>query len=496
MMRSLQTRLLLTSGLASALVLVGAGIVLYLMIRRTLQAEFDAALANEIQTLAVLVEYEQGIIKTEMAERQMPQFMRVERPDYYQLWQENGAVLERSARLMSNDLARVSGELAAPEYRYIELPDGRPGRVAGATFTVKHADAVSGSPTVSSAMGGWPRITLAVATDTLGLNRTLDQLATLLLVVVGCTVAISQIVTAIIVRYGLKPLGVTATSIAAIDPGSLSTRLDSSAVPREVLPITYCLNELLKRLDNAFQRERAFSSNVAHELRTPLAGLRSTIDVTLSKTRAAADYRTALEDCLLICNQTDAVVENLLTLARIDAGQAKLHRERFPLNELVRDEWRPLAKRALARRLSVQWNLCDGLEVNTDRAKLQLIVRNLLDNAVGYTDTGGRITVTSEWKETKAVVTITNTHPGLSPAQVDRVFDRFWRGSVARKETGIHSGLGLSLCQSLTESLGGSITATSGKEGQFQIRLEVNALERCTSSSPDPSLDSSAFKSV
>jgi len=314
-------------------------------------------------------------------------------------------------------------------------------------------------------------LTLAVARKTRDVDRALAWLR--LLLACGCAGAIlvSVLVLSWIVGRGLEPLGRVAAEIAKIGENDLSSRLDPRGTPAELAPVVTRLNDLLARLERAFARERAFTADVAHELRTPLAGLRSTLEVSLSKERAAAAYREAMAKSLAIGQQMQRMVENLLELARADAGQLEVASETVDLIALLKDCWTQYADRATERQLEVTWRLPESCLITSDHAKASLVLKNILDNAVTYTDAGGRVTIALRRENGQASLHVANTGSIVAETDAEKVFDRFWRGDTARAPEGNERryGLGLPLCQNLMTLLGGSITVSTAKGGTFTI---------------------------
>lgn len=470
MMRSLKSRLLLGVGLSSTLVLIASGVVLYLLIRGALVSEFDRSLLESARTLAALVENEDGRIHSEMAEREMPQFARRDRPDYYEIWQADGTMLEQSDRLKDDDLPRLAQRVKEPRFEFVTLPDGRPGRIVALTFVPKPEisdEASDANATPDSDLADHetaPLLSLAIARDTIDLDRSIARVQWTLVAVLSAAVLVALLTASLIVHIGLKPLRKSATQIEKIDGASLSTRFDAASAPVEVRSVVERLNGLLDRLGEAFQREQAFSSNVAHELRTPLAGLRSTMEVALFKPRQPADYEHALSECLTICKETESLTENLLVLARLDAGECQSQKEAVALNTLLRRAWSALATRAESRGLDVVWQLDTETQLNTDPALLSLILRNLFDNAVSYAEINGKLNIGVRVEQCQVAISIKNTASGLSADLSQHVFDRFWRGDAARAATGRHAGLGLSLCQEATRAIGGELNISTTED--------------------------------
>jgi signal transduction histidine kinase len=315
-------------------------------------------------------------------------------------------------------------------------------------------------------------VTLVLARGTADLDSQLASLRWLLAVAGGGTVLLVLLAAAIVVRQGLRPLGSLAAGIASIRENDLSARLPVRGTVAEVAPVVERLNELLGRLEEAFRRERTLTADVAHELRTPLAGMRSTIDVALLRSRASREYEQALRDCQEIVRQTQGMVDNLLSLARLEGGQVALQPEMMRPAELVDALWRPHAPQARARRIVFENRLLADVPCTADRDILTMVLSNLLANAAEYTNEGGRIEVSGTVAGNAVEVAFSNTGCTLSAEDTPHVFDRFWRGDTARSATGVHCGLGLSLVKRAVQALGGAVSAeVTGS--RFTVRVTL-----------------------
>jgi signal transduction histidine kinase len=246
-------------------------------------------------------------------------------------------------------------------------------------------------------------------------------------------------------------------------------------MPAEIQPIKSRLNDLLSRLEEAFKRERRFTADVAHELRNPLAGIRSTIEVNLTRTRDIPEYKSALSECLEIVENMQTMVNNLLLLARLDAQQISLQSEQIRLAELVNSCWRPLSEEAIDHEITFDNRIDPEIMCETDRQNLAIILSNILENAVEYTDEGGQIRATGRQGEGSVEITVSNTGCPLNNEQAAQVFDCFWRGDSSRKDAGVHCGLGLALVDRIIKALGGSTTAEVENGGIFKIHLTLPA---------------------
>jgi signal transduction histidine kinase len=299
---------------------------------------------------------------------------------------------------------------------------------------------------------------LVIAQPTTSLLATLAHLRWLLaltwvLSVLGCAGIIGGLV-----HRGLRPLRQLGAQIEGLDEAGLDRRLAIPDAPAELLPIVGQLNALLDRLRAAFERERAFSGFAAHELRTPLAGLRATLEVALSRERRPEDHRTAEEQCLEITTRMQSMVETLLDLARPAAAASD--EEALPLESLLESCWGSHAELVRERGLTLQADGVAGVTVQADHRYLQRILENLLENAASYADADTTIRVQAEIAGDRVHLEISNRATAASAEVAERAFDAFWRADRSRTGTGLHAGLGLALCRKLATQLDATIAAT------------------------------------
>ncbi len=472
MNRSLRVRLLVGIIGGMTLLLVVFSLVIYTAIRRALINQFDTSLASMARILAASVEQNHGEIELEFEVEQMPEFQEAEHPTYYELWRPDGVVLARSPSLGADDLLRFEGATGELAFRALQLRNDRPGRAVGLGFRPRTADSEEKNPPQPEKTLA---LTLVVARDAGDMLRHLEFLRWLLLIASVGTITLSVLVAAVVVRRGLCPLNSLAAEIAAVTEDDLNVRVGSEKMPAEIMPIKNRLNELLARLGASFRRERRFAADVAHELRTPLAGIRSTLEVTLTRTRRTDEYQTALCDCLAIAKNMQAMVNNLLTLARIEAKQTAFRCERIRLAELIDSSWRPFSAGAAKRSIVFENRVPAHTTCQSDRESLSIVFSNILDNAVEYADDAGRIWTTARQTDGCVEIAVSNTGCQLTNEQAAHVFDCLWRGDSARTETGIHCGLGLALVQRIVTALGGRTSVEVQSGGIFIIRLILQA---------------------
>ena len=442
--RSLRARLTLATVSVVAGVLAALAVTLYLGVRHAAWEQHDKSLAARARALAAIVERERGDYEVEL-----PREPSDVPASYIELWRPDGTVLDRSESLHDGDLPALAGR--DPVFSDITLPDGRDGRAVGIRFAPRDE---RNRPPVD--------ITLVLAEGTEHVDATVATVRTWFVVFGLAALVVIAALTSWSLGRGLRPLARLGGELERIDDRKLATRLSLEGQPTELVAPVRKLNDLLARLDASFVRERQFTADVSHALRTPIAGLRTLLEVTALVDREPGEYRAAIAGAHEIALQLGALVENLLMLARLDAGQIELATEDVELRTLVDDCWRPYATVATSRSIELRNRIPASAIARTDREKLRLVIGNLLSNAAEYTATGGWIEVAVG---DGTVVSVTDSGPAIPPEDLDRIFDRLWRGDASRSSTGVHCGIGLPLARSLCGCLGFSLTAASSAEG-------------------------------
>lgn len=253
---------------------------------------------------------------------------------------------------------------------------------------------------------------------------------------------------------GLAPLGALGREIARRDPGQL-TPLSTGRIPLEIRPIIDALNQLFQRLERAFANERRFTSDAAHELRTPLAGIRVQAEVA-RRAQNAAQRQAALIQIETGVVRATHLVEQLLSLARMDAQQS-LPLETLDLQilaqRLIEELW-PLARDKNIK-LSIEG---EAAAVRANGDALFLLLRNLLDNALRYTPPGGQVRIGLAAQ----TLSVCDNGPGIPPEQREQLFERFRRGKHQNIQG---SGLGLSIVQRIAELHGARLSLSDGPSG-------------------------------
>lgn len=266
-------------------------------------------------------------------------------------------------------------------------------------------------------------------------------------------------------------ISATATKIAS---GDLSQRISTEDAESELGQLAAVLNSTFARLETAFAQQQQFTSDAAHELRTPVSVILTQVQSTLNRERSGAEYRETLEACQRAAQRMKRLIESLLELARFDAGQEQLKRVPFDLATKTQECIELLQPLAAERRVKISSDLatvtCSG-----DPERLSQVVTNLLTNAVTYNRPDGEVRVATALRDGNAVLSVADSGVGIAPEDAPHVFKRFYRADKARAANTGNAGLGLAICKSIVVAHGGTLDFTSAPDRgtTFTMRLPL-----------------------
>ncbi len=269
----------------------------------------------------------------------------------------------------------------------------------------------------------------------------------------------------------VRDITVAAQKISASD---LSQRINMAETESELGRLASVLNSTFARLDAAFAQQQQFTSDAAHELRTPVSVMLTQIQSALARDRNPAEYRETIEACQRSVQRMRRLIESLLELARLDAGQESMKRAKFDLAQTASDaieHVRPLAEsRRIEIRLEVSSASCVG-----DAERFSQVAVNLLTNAVNYNREGGSVRIETGRDGEFAFVRVSDDGPGIAPEHLPHIFERFYRADSSRTAGQGGAGLGLAISKAIVEAHNGSIEVSSevGKGTTFTIRIPL-----------------------
>ncbi|WP_341677256.1 heavy metal sensor histidine kinase [Niveibacterium sp. SC-1] len=278
-----------------------------------------------------------------------------------------------------------------------------------------------------------------------------------------------------VARRGLLPVAALTEAARNVTARRLNRRLSISELPGELRELAAEFNQMLERLEDAFQRLSGFSSDIAHELRTPISNLMTQTQVALSRSRTPEEYQDALHSNVEEFERLARMVNDMLFLAKADNGLVIPKQETIDLASEVADVF------AFYEALAESRGLCLSMEgvvpsVMGDRLMLRRALNNLVANAIRYASEDSAIDVRLAREADTVLVSVENRGPTIPPEIVDRLFDRFFRADPARSQSSEGAGLGLAITRSIVLAHRGTLTARSQDEQTvFEIRLPVGA---------------------
>jgi two-component system sensor histidine kinase QseC len=443
--RSLQARLLVpVLGLVAVVWLIIAAAT-WFDVRHEIDELLDGHLAQAAALLVVnqSVEGEGAEVRTAEA----PVLHRYARKAAFQAFRD-GRLVRRSANAPAAPML-APGEPFKPGFRTIRI-DGASWRV----FATQGA-----APEIQIYVG--EESTARAAIFTAVIRSTLPPLA-LALPLLGLAVWWA-------LRRGVAPLRQLGTTLAARAPQALDPVVVDDA-PAEMLPMIDALNGLLERIGELVETERRFTADAAHELRTPLAAIRAQAQVALAATDDA-ERGHALRATLQGCDRTTRLVEQMLTLARLESGVAAATRGQVDLAAVARTVVAELAPQAMHRQQVIEFDAPRGaMPVAGDATLLAVLVRNLVDNAIRYSPPSARVAVALAGIPGCVRLSIDDSGPGLAEADAKRIGERFFRVAGSGQSG---SGLGLSIVRRIAAAHGASVEVSSaGALGGLSVRVD------------------------
>ncbi len=466
---------------AIAALLAALGVGLYLTLRSMLNSEFNGSLAAQAAVLAATVERTPGSrLRLESDAAAVRGRGTAGIPQYFQIWTDRGKTVLRAAPLASINLKLLRPAIGHPAVCAVDLGGRTSGRelalrfrlasAAHAPHRVGHLRALHGAAPAATPAASDNYI-LAVARRTDQLDDAVTGLGWSLVVTFALATVISALLLAWLLERGLRPIGAIAEQISQIGATRLGERVNGRKIPRELIPIVDRLNSLLSRVEEDVVREKSLTADMAHELRTPLAGLRAACEVALTQPRPAEQYQRTLRQALAIGQQMQNLVENLLTLARLDTDSYHGVPQVCHLDQMIDGQVEALANHLRVRQVTLEKEPLAAALVLAVPELIGLVLRNVLDNAVSYVNASGCIRVSLRLADKGAILDVANTGSMVDPQDVQHVFERFWRGDMARSDHGRHCGLGLSIVQNVMRRIGGTVLAQSTPGGWFTITL-------------------------
>jgi heavy metal sensor kinase len=307
------------------------------------------------------------------------------------------------------------------------------------------------------------------------LDGVLDRFLELLLWTVPVGLAVAILAGRALAALALQPLSQFADATRAIDIRNLAARLPIRGAGDEIDAVAEAFNDSLGRLELAVGEMRQFSTALAHELRTPLTALRGEIELAMLQTAAADAHRQTLASQLEEIDKLRRLIDQLLTLARAEAGEIAIARERVDVSAMAASLVDQLELVAQAKGIRLHCEGAAGIVVTGDPQWLERLWLNLIDNAIKFTPSGGSVVVRVSRDGDAAAIAVCDTGTGILPDAAPHLFERFYRADPARSPAVHGAGLGLTLVKWIVERHSGRILVDShpGKGSTFTVRLPI-----------------------
>jgi signal transduction histidine kinase len=479
----IRLRLSLWYTILTALVLVIFSFALYIGLERQLSTTLDQDLRNQAALASSSITYAGGnpIFASSFNEQLTDVVLLwVVRFDTQQLVKVRGQTLEIEP-LMTEDLSRATFGLST--YKTVKVSNQRL-RI----ITVPALDQY-----------GQYGYAVLIGYSTKRIDNALDLLLKTLLIVATLAILVAAFIGYVLAGRALQPVAEITQLASQIDGDDLDARLNLDLPSDELGRLASTFDSMLERIDQAFTRQRQFTGDAAHELRTPLSLMRSQIDLALTQAETPVEFREALSALDGDVSRMTSLVGMLLSLARADAGQLTPNREPVDLSDLARDVADQLEPIASENGLTIKTDL-RSVTATVDADMIIQVLVNLIDNAITNTPSGGTITVvvdkttdighqapngrapasqqltTHASRLPSAVVTVSDTGIGIPPQHLPRIFDRFYRVDTGRARSHGGIGLGLAICQAIVHAHHGTLTATSqpGRGSTFTMTVPMD----------------------
>jgi heavy metal sensor kinase len=455
---------------ALALVLVGFSVVLYLLAGNYLDRQMDGRLDAALETLAAAAEFKDDWVEWEPQERRLllgqdvgPEQVR------WTIHDDRGKPIDHSRNLDAADpLALLAQSAVDKPISLWRDGDGRVWRLGQRRLQGDR----SGAVTVPEP-NQYPSLVLTAALSQAPVAAALRNLALALLALSGGSWLLAVFLGRWFCRQALVPVTRMALFARSLRAADLDQRLPDAKTGDELADLGQAFNDLLARLHDSFERQRRFTGDASHQLRTPLAAILGQIDVALRRERAPEEYRRVLG---LIHDQTEhlhQIVEMLLFLSRAEAETALPRLENVDLAAWLPDHLKGWSTHARAADLRLDMSAGGPFWAKVHTPLLGQLLNNLLDNACKYSEPGTPITLRLRQENGKVLLAVQDLGRGIAPDDQARVFEPFFRSAQARSRGDPGVGLGLAVARRIATALGGTLTLQSqpGYGSEFTLHL-------------------------
>ncbi len=450
-------RIALYNLVAAAVITSLVFVVVYEVVFRTAFDHLDTDLRTEQAEVFKSLSLEgDSIIISKMSEWEEQEHQQEEvNPTFLQLVDKHGRLLFRSSNLLADHFS-FDPNIVAPHFFNTNLKNQL---VRLGQFPVKDKN---------GKILGQLSIGISRAESTV----VLKNLRTTLYIAFPFTLLVLYLAVSFAAAKSIAPVQELIQGAATITDTNINTRLPLPAHEDEVQQLAKAINDLLQRIENSFNREKQFTSDASHELRTPLTAIRGTLEVLVRKPRESAHYEEKIGQVIKEVDKMHLLLDRLLQLARLESGAVLLEKEPVRLAAVLEGLKTKKQHELEAKKMGLHVEIPPDAEVIADRTFLEILLSNLLGNALKYGSDDGNIHCT--WDESTRSLTIADDGPGIPAEHLPHLFNRLYRADASRTSQVPGSGLGLSIVQKIAslEQIEVSVESEEGRGTAFKLRFK------------------------
>jgi heavy metal sensor kinase len=457
MLSSIKARVIIFYVAILFIILPALGIFLYISLGKIIYNSVDSSLLSGAKALATLVSNENGETQFSFSDEIMWEYNSIKAKNFFQIRHFGGITIEKSKSLRNLELPLPSDQNRI-SYQTIDL-NGELARLVNFRFMDNGDDEhEKKDPVVRRNASGFI-IQCAVNIDEQ--EALLKNYRLILSLSIFSIMMISAVGAFFIAKKSLSPIKEISDTIKGISESNLSERITPRNVPKELSGLAASFNQTFERLEKSFKRQKQFVADASHELRTPLSVILSQSEVMLRKERSAEEYKNALIAIKEATGMMSKIVGKLLAMARLSSDKLELKYEDIDLIEIIRKGVKVLTPFADRKDISINISVSEHPIIHGDRAAILELFVNILDNAIKYNISKGKIDISIKKEESFIVTEIRDTGIGIDEKDLEQVFDRFFRVDKSRSKTTGGVGLGLSICEEIVKLHGGRIEIES-----------------------------------
>jgi heavy metal sensor kinase len=468
MLHSIKAKIITFYMAVSFLILSVLGVLLYFSLSKIVYNAVDSSLLSRAEALATLVSSDNSETEFEFSDEIMWEYNSPKSKSFFQIRRFDGFTLEKSISLKDSELP-FSWKETQTDFKTILL-NGTPARLVNFHFS----DEIE-----NTAKTRGHGLVIQCAENIQNHINLLNRYRLVLSLSILSIMIISASGGFLIAKKALKPVKDISETIDRISESNLSERISVKNIPDELKDLASSFNRTFDSLERSFNRQRQFAADASHELRTPLSVIMSQGEITLRKERSAEEYINALSSIMKSAGMMSQIVQKLLTLARLSTNKFELKMENINLRDIIYESVRLLIP--ISEQKGIDINISPGEQyvIYGDREALLELFVNIIDNAIQYNVSNGKIDISLRKENDFIIIGIKDTGIGISEDDLDRVFDRFYRVNKSRSKEIGGIGLGLSICDEIVRLHGGRIEMKSkAREGTVvSVYLKGNGSE-------------------